>query len=180
MIEGSVNRVAPFVVVAGIAWALAGGGGTSQKASRNAAASQARAPSASVNATAADPVTISSARVSSLGTVLVDGSGHTLYIFEPDNRTKVTCTKTCVAVWPPVIVNSGQKPTASGAVKQSSLGRDPNPNPSGGRVVTYDGWPLYTYAGDTRAGEAKGQALDVNGGLWYAISPAGKVIKKKP
>lgn len=54
------------------------------------------------------------------------------------------------------------------------------PEHAGGRVVTYDGWPLYTYVTDTAAGQANGQALNLNGGLWYVISPSGKVIKKKP
>ena len=52
-------------------------------------------------------------------------------------------------------------------------------NPAGGRVVTYNKWPLYTYIGDTAPGQAKGQALNLNGGLWYVLSPSGKVIKAK-
>jgi len=43
--------------------------------------------------------------------------------------------------------------------------------------VTYDGWPLYSWVGDTAAGKATGQALDANGGYWCVLSPAGKVIK---
>ena len=47
-------------------------------------------------------------------------------------------------------------------------------------MVTYAGWPLYTYVTDTTSGQANGQALNLNGGLWYVISPSGKVISKKP
>ena len=55
-----------------------------------------------------------------------------------------------------------------------------DPNPSGGRVVTYNHWPLYTYIVDKKPGQATGQALNLNGGLWYVLSPAGKVIRTKP
>jgi predicted lipoprotein with Yx(FWY)xxD motif len=53
-------------------------------------------------------------------------------------------------------------------------------NPSGGRVVTYNRWPLYRYIGDSKPGQASGQALDLNGGLWYVLSPSGKIIKTRP
>jgi predicted lipoprotein with Yx(FWY)xxD motif len=58
------------------------------------------------------------------------------------------------------------------------LGSDPNPG--GGTVVTYSGWPLYTYVADTAAGAAQGQALNLNGGLWYVMSPSGAIIRTKP
>jgi Secreted repeat of unknown function len=58
------------------------------------------------------------------------------------------------------------------------LGSDPDP--SGGRVVTYAHWPLYAYVADTQPGSDKGQALNLNGGFWYVLSPAGKVIRTKP
>ena len=84
----------------------------------------------------------------------------------------------CAAVWPPAALPSGQKPVAAEPVKQSLLGSDPNP--TGGQVITYAGWPLYTYVGDTAPGQHAGQALNLNGGVWSVISPAGKVITKKP
>ena len=72
---------------------------------------------------------------------------------------------------------SGQKATAGGAAKKALLGKDKNP--SGGFVVTYNRWPLYTYVGDTKPGQANGQATDLNGGLWYVMSPSGKYLTKK-
>ena len=51
--------------------------------------------------------------------------------------------------------------------------------PVGGRVVTYNKWPLYTYVADTKPGQATGQALNLNGGLWYVLAPSGKVIRTK-
>jgi predicted lipoprotein with Yx(FWY)xxD motif len=110
-----------------------------------------------------------------LGTVLVDSQGKTLYQFVPDAGKHVTCTGSCASVWPPVMLAAGGKLGASGGVKASLLGSDPNP--SGGRVVTYAGWPLYTYVADGSPGSHAGQAINVNGGLWYVMTPSGKAIK---
>ena len=81
-------------------------------------------------------------------------------------------------IWPPAFLPSGKKPVASGQVKQSLLGSDPDP--AGGQVITYAGWPLYTFVSDTTPGKATGQALNINGGLWYVLSPSGQLIKTKP
>ena len=108
----------------------------------------------------------------------MDGRGRTLYIFRPDKRAKVTCVGTCAQLWPPVKLASGQKLTGSGQIRASLLGSDPDPE--GGRVLTYAGWPLYTYIADSSPGAATGQGLDANGGLWYVISPSGAVITKAP
>ena len=126
---------------------------------------------------AANGPKIATAMISGLGPVLVNAQGHTLYIFAPDNDKKVTCVGGCAAVWPPASLPTGEKAVASGAVKQSLLGSDPNP--SGGQVITYAGWPLYTYVADTATGTATGEAVNLNGGLWYVISPSGTVIKAK-
>jgi predicted lipoprotein with Yx(FWY)xxD motif len=123
-------------------------------------------------------VVISTRKLPKLGTVLVNGKGLTLYMFVPDKRKKVTCKGACAASWPPVKLPKGAKAVAAGKAKQSLLASDPNP--AGGRVVTYARWPLYTYVGDTKPGQATGQALNLNGGLWYVLSSAGKVIKSKP
>ena len=132
----------------------------------------------STGSTAAAAVQVSTKKLPKLGTVLVNSQGHTLYMFAPDKHTKVTCTGSCASVWPPLKLPSGAKATASGEAKSSLLGSDPDPD--GGQVVTYAGWPLYTYVTDTSAGVAQGQALNLNGGLWYVLSPSGKVIKTQP
>jgi predicted lipoprotein with Yx(FWY)xxD motif len=122
--------------------------------------------------------TVQTRKVKGLGTILVNSRGLTLYMFVPDHQKRVTCKGQCAVIWPPLKIKSGQKPTAGGAARKGLLGTDKNP--SGGRVVTYNRWPLYTYITDSKPGQAKGQALDLNGGYWYVLSPAGKVIKKKP
>jgi predicted lipoprotein with Yx(FWY)xxD motif len=125
----------------------------------------------------AKTVVISTRKLPKLGTVLVNSKGRTLYMFVPDKRKRVTCVKSCAVIWPPVKLPNGAKPTAAGKAKRSLLGSDADP--AGGRVVTYNGWPLYTYITDTAPGQAKGQALNLNGGLWYVLAPSGKVIRTK-
>jgi predicted lipoprotein with Yx(FWY)xxD motif len=115
--------------------------------------------------------TVQTKTLKKLGTVLVNSKGRTLYMFVPDHQKKVTCKRSCAVAWPPLKVKTGQKPTAGGAAKKKLLGLD-------GRVVTYNRWPLYTYIGDSKPGQANGQAQNLNGGLWYVLSPSGKVIKK--
>jgi predicted lipoprotein with Yx(FWY)xxD motif len=122
--------------------------------------------------------TLSTRTLPRVGAVVVNQQGRTLYVFAPDKATKVTCTGGCASVWPPLMVPSGQKPTVSVALKSSLVSSDPDP--SGGRVITYNGWPLYLYVADPSAGSDHGQALNSSGGLWYVISPSGTVIKTKP
>ena len=128
-------------------------------------------------ATRSTVVKVSTRRLPKLGVVLVNSKGMTLYMFVPDKRTKVTCVGTCAAVWPPMKLPKGARPVARGAAHARLLGSDRNP--SGGRVVTYNKWPLYTYVADRAPGQAKGQALNLNGGYWYVLSPSGKVIHTK-
>lgn len=112
-----------------------------------------------------------------LGTVLVDSQGRTLYTFVPDRAKKATCTGSCTQVWPPLKAPT-QEPTVSAGVKASLVSS--LPDRTGGRVVSYAGWPLYLYAADHAAGAAHGQALNLDGGVWYAISPSGTLIKTHP
>lgn len=120
------------------------------------------------------PVVLSAESVPELGDVLVD-EGVTLYVFLPDRATAVTCKGPCASVWPPLTVRPGQAPTSSGAVRKQLIGTVPGE--AGDRVVTYAGWPLYSFVSDTEPGEANGQGVDLNGGYWYVISPSGKIIK---
>jgi predicted lipoprotein with Yx(FWY)xxD motif len=122
-------------------------------------------------------VAVKTRKLSGLGTVLVNPAGRTLYVFMKDQHRHVTCTGSCASFWPPLKWKSSGKPRAGGAAKTSLLGLDKNP--SGGKVVTYNHWPLYTYSGDSAAGQHKGWNLNLNGGKWYVISAAGKVVKQK-
>jgi predicted lipoprotein with Yx(FWY)xxD motif len=125
----------------------------------------------------ASTLKISTRTVPGLGKILVDHRGRTLYMFVPDKRKKVTCHGTCAKAWPPLFLPAGAKFAVAGGVKKALLGSDKDS--SGGRVVTYNHWPLYFFVGDRKAGVATGQALDVNGGLWYVMSASGAIIKHK-
>jgi predicted lipoprotein with Yx(FWY)xxD motif len=123
-------------------------------------------------------VVISTKAVPGLGTILVDAKGRTLYMFVPDKRKKVTCVATCAAIWPPVKVPKGAKLVARGKAKRAKLGVDADP--AGGQVATYNRWPLYTYVGDRGPRQAKGQALNLNGGLWFVLTPMGRIVRRRP
>ncbi len=132
----------------------------------------------STTPTAASPTTkavsLSVHTLPTVGAVLVNAEGHTLYTFAPDQHSKITCVSSCAVVWPPLKLASGETAAGPPPLKASLLGSDSDPE--GGNVVTYAGWPLYTYAADSAAGQDNGQAIEANGGHWYVIAPSGKVI----
>ena len=160
--------IAVLAALAAVAVVAAGCGGSSSRAKSGVAGASHTTTS----------VVVKTAKVKRLGTILVNSKGFTLYMFVPDKQKKVTCKNTCAAIWPPLKVKALQRVTAGGAAKKSLLGRDRNPG--GGFVVTYNKWPLYTYVTDTKPGQVSGQRLNNSGGLWYVLSPSGKVIKTKP
>ncbi len=162
--------VAASVLVVGVVvFAGCGGGGSSTKVPSSTGG-------AAAAATSGLPALVSSGSLPSLGTVLVNAEGKTLYVFAPDGGRKVTCVGSCASVWPPLKLLSEQGgASVSGRAKPALLGSVSDPE--GGRVVTYAGWPLYSYVADVRSGTARGQGLKVNGGYWYVITPAGKIVK---
>jgi predicted lipoprotein with Yx(FWY)xxD motif len=123
-------------------------------------------------------VTIRAASVRGAGTVLVNEHGYALYMFAPDDQREVTCTGYCAQTWPPVKLPANATLVAGPGVKSSLLGSDVDP--AGGRVVTYDGWPLYGYTADIQAGQDTGQAIDLDGGYWYLMRPTGKPLETQP
>jgi predicted lipoprotein with Yx(FWY)xxD motif len=127
---------------------------------------------------ASAPVIITTTTLPRIGPVLANSQGHVLYMFEPDRHHAVTCSVLCQGSWPPVTVPSGRSLTADRSVRSALLGTDPNPA-GGPPVATYNGWPLYTYISDVAPSVAYGQALDLNGGLWYVLSPTGHILKQK-
>ncbi len=107
-----------------------------------------------------------------LGKVLVDGQGRTLYLFEADKGAMSNCAGACANVWPPLA--TAGKPTAGAGVDAAQLGTTKRAD--GSTEVTYNGHPLYTYAGDTAPGQTSGQAITGFGAEWYALSAAGDKI----
>jgi len=107
-----------------------------------------------------------------VGKVLVDGEGAVLYVFAPDLAEAVSCTFTCATNWPPFVASESVTPDAGDGVEQALLGS--LKNPSGGEVITYNGWPLYRYAADKKPGDHTGQDRYLNGGDWFVMAPSGK------
>jgi predicted lipoprotein with Yx(FWY)xxD motif len=167
-------RLAFVLIVLGVTPVAAGCGSGASSPSSNPAKSSTLVPT-TTGVSSAARAQIATRILPRLGTVLTNGQGHTLYLFIPDNGRQVTCVSTCAQIWPPVKLANGQQPVVSGQAKPSLAGSDPDPE--GGRVVTYAGWPLYTYIGDSTPGSATGQGLNANGGLWYVLSPSGQAIK---
>ena len=98
--------------------------------------------------------------------VVTNSAGKTLYWFAPDTSTASKCTGSCATYWPPV---TGPVTAGSGVTGTlSTITRS-----DGTMQATYDGHPLYTYVGDTAAGQAKGNGLNLSGGLWYEMTVSG-------
>ena len=108
------------------------------------------------------------------GRVLADGDGRTLYLFEKDKGRESTCFGACAAAWPP-LTTSGKPQAAKGiaAAKLGTISRG-----GGVEEVTYNGHPLYFYAGDSGPGQTNGQGLDQFGAEWYVLSAAGSKVEK--
>ena len=109
---------------------------------------------------------------SSLGSILVDSQGRTLYLFKADSGTKSACTGACATAWPPLRATG--KPTAGSGAKASLLGTAPRSD--GAAQVTYNGHPLYLFAGDSKPGDVTGQGSTAFGAPWYVVSPSGQQI----
>jgi predicted lipoprotein with Yx(FWY)xxD motif len=105
----------------------------------------------------------------SLGTVLVNSKGLTLYLYEGDSGKKLGCSGSCLSNWPPLtgtgVAKGGAKASDLGTVKRGS-----------GTQVTYNGHPVYTFAGDSKAGQVNGEGIVLAGKTWYAVGPAGSAM----
>jgi len=112
---------------------------------------------------------------SSLGKVLVDSKGRTVYLFQKDTGSMSTCSGACATDWPPVTTTG--KPTAGSGLTASMVGTTTRSD--GSKQVTYNGHPLYNYVGDQKAGDTNGQGISAFGARWYAVSPAGSTVTAK-
>lgn len=111
-------------------------------------------------------------RSTSLGHVLVDARGHTLYLFAADRGRTSRCYGACARFWPPLLTAS--RPRAAAGARAALLGTTRRTD--GKLQVTYAGHPLYTFARDIAAGQTKGEGLNVSGGRWYAVSAVGRKV----
>ena len=98
--------------------------------------------------------------------VLTNAKGFTLYWFVPDTSTKSNCNGSCARYWPPV-----KGPVTVGAGVTGKLGTITRSD--GSTQATYNGHPLYTYAADSAPGQAKGNGLNLSGGVWHEVTVSG-------
>ena len=114
------------------------------------------------------------AGTSTLGAIVTDAAGRTLYLFEKDSGGKSACSGACAQGWPPLLTTG--TPTAAAGASTSLLGTIKRTD--GTVQVTYAGHPLYYFVEDTKPGDTKGEGVQAFGAGWDLIGPAGKKIEK--
>jgi predicted lipoprotein with Yx(FWY)xxD motif len=146
--------VLPAAAAAAVALAACGSSGTPSAASSPGGSSPAAAAALSVK----------TAQIGN-ATVLTNAKGFTLYAFSPDTSTTSKCVGTCAQIWPPVLgpVTAAGVTGTFGTIKRAD----------GTTQATFDGHPLYTYAGDTAPGQTKGNGIK---GLWSEVTTSGSAV----
>lgn len=112
----------------------------------------------------------------SLGNILVNSKGDTLYLFSRDSGTTSECSGACAVNWPPLHVNG--KPTIGNGANASLISTTARSD--GTHQVTYNGHPVYLFNGDKKSGDTNGEGLNAFGGNWYAVSPGGNKVSGQP
>jgi predicted lipoprotein with Yx(FWY)xxD motif len=136
----------------------------SSTSSTSSGTPSAAAPASSAPA-AASGSTLKTATIGGV-TVLTNAKGFTLYWFAPDTPTTSKCNGSCATYWPPV---KGPATAGTGVTgKLATIKRS-----DGSVQATYNGHPLYTYVADTAPGQAKGNGLNLSGGVWHEVTASG-------
>ena len=163
------------VVLAADACSSSGGGGSSSAAApsatpaaTSAAPSPANPAASSGGTSAGGGVTIQAAHTS-LRTVLTDGKGITVYLFEADTMTKQTRYGACASAWPPVLTTAA--PVAGPGAKASLL--ETVKRADGKLQLTYAGHPLYYFTHHMTPRDVSGQGVNGFGAYWDAVRPSG-------
>jgi predicted lipoprotein with Yx(FWY)xxD motif len=163
-----MRRTRPHTILAGaaviplVALAIAGCGGDDSN----------QATAATPKTASGHTATLGVATSGSLGKILTDSQGRTVYLFQKDTGTTSTCSGACAANWPPV--TSKGKPTVGKGLTASTVGTTKRSD--GSQQVTYNGHPLYRFQADQNPGDVSGQGVNAFGANWYVVSPAGDAI----
>jgi len=149
--------------------ACGGASGSATSAPPAASSSGSAAPAASSGASGGSGLdaALRATTNSTLGPIVVDGPGRTLYRFDKDSASPPAsnCEGACAKLWPPVLVGTQISLTGINRALLGTIKR------SDGTVqLTLHGWPLYRYAGDSAPGDVKGEGI---GGIWFAVKPTG-------
>ena len=151
-----------LVLPGALAVAACGGGG-------------AAASSSPANTSSGQAATVGVAN-SRLGKILVDSRGRALYLFKADVGTKSACAGACVVAWPPV--RTARRPTVGSGANSSLVSTTARSD--GEPEVTYNGHPVYRFAGDKAPGDVNGEGLTAFGAEWLALSPVGDEVTNQP
>ena len=156
-----------WLAVAGVAAVAMGAAACSSSSSSTGAGSGTpSSASASASGSAGSGAGLKTATINGVS-VVTNAQGLTLYSFAPDTATVSKCTGACAQIWPPVT-----GPAAAGQGVTGTLGTITRSD--GSKQVTYNGHPLYTYTADTAAGQAKGNGINVDGGVWHEVTASGQ------
>ena len=159
-----VTAMSLAVAALTLAAAACSNSGSTNSGSSGGATSPAPTPSANGDTVSAQPT--------SLGTILVDGKGRTVYDFANDKTSASTCTAACAANWPFVPAPASLPMSLPGVT--GKLGTTTRSD--GAHQLTVAGHPVYTFAGDSAPGQTNGQGKILDGGLWTVVSAAGAPI----
>ena len=151
-----ISGVALLAVVA------AGCGNSSSSDTTGGAASTTPVPSGGALSVAA----------TSLGRVVVDSEGFTVYMLTADSPGRSTCSSDCLSTWPPVAEPSSGTPSSPDITAKVGEAQAT----TGSAMLTVGGWPVYTYAQDSAPGDVSGEGITSFGGTWYAIGPNGQPV----
>jgi predicted lipoprotein with Yx(FWY)xxD motif len=149
---------------------LLAGCGSSSSSSNDASTTDAASGGDSMSESGAETI---KAVDNPVGTILVDGEGKTLYLFEKDTSTKSMCDGACATNWPPVTTDGA--PKAGDGATASMLGTTERDD--GATQVTYGGHPLYYFSGDASPGDTSGQGVDAYGAEWYVLGANGNKVE---
>jgi predicted lipoprotein with Yx(FWY)xxD motif len=150
---------------------VAGCGGGSQKPTTSSS------PAGSSGSSSNPATMFSTASVSGLGTVVVDGKGMTVYILTSGGHTNVPCNDAsgCTGLWPDLPLPKGVSAAKAGTgIKASLLGTKKLSD--GETYPTYNGWLMYEYSGDSGPAQSKGQGIKSFGGTWYVLNASGNPV----
>jgi predicted lipoprotein with Yx(FWY)xxD motif len=151
--------------LAGVAL-IAAACGTSSTAGGSGPASTAGSPSSAAASPAAGSGAVLKSATIGGARVLTNAKGFTVYSFAPDTASKSNCNGSCAQYWPPVKGPASAGPGVTG--KLATITRS-----DGSAQASYNGHPLYTYVSDTAPGQAKGNGVNLSGGVWHEVAVSG-------
>ena len=167
--KGRIIVAGAMAAAACLLTACAGGSGSATSAPPTAGSSRPAAPAAPAATSSGSGLdaALRATTNSSIGAIVVDGAGRTLYRFDKDSASPPAsnCEGACEKLWPPVLV--GTQISLTG-VNRALLGTIKRAD--GTVQLTLHGWPLYRYAGDAAPGDVNGEGI---GGVWFAVRPTG-------